>query len=119
MKIQISGHHVAITDAINSSVESKFEKVSNHYPDLADLSVIIKVDKHEHSVEANTQFQGISISVTSTDAKDMYSAIQSAAKKLEASLSKRKGSLLAGRNDKLKEEPATTEAEIEDEYLED
>lgn len=99
MKISISGHHVEITEGIETIVNSKFQKVVTHYPDLIDLAVIIKVDRHEHSVEVSTQYQGASMSVTATD-KDMYAAIQSTAKKLEAALSKRKGALLADRNHK-------------------
>jgi len=99
MKINISGHHVDITEGIETAVNSKFQKVGNHYPDLIDMSVIVKVDGHVQSVEVSTQYQGASISVTTTD-KDMYAAIQSSAKKLEAALSKRKGALLADRNAK-------------------
>jgi|GEM_PF-129667 len=99
MKISTSGHHVEITEGIETIVNSKFQKVGTHYPDLIDLAVIVKADRHEHSVEVSTQYQGASMSVTSTD-KDMYAAIQSTAKKLEAALSKRKGALLADRNEK-------------------
>jgi putative sigma-54 modulation protein len=116
MKISISGHHVDITEGIETAVHTKFEKIANHYPDLMDLSVIVKVDSHEQSVEVSTQYQGASLSVTATD-KDMYAAIQSTAKKLEAALSKRKGALLADRNAKPKSEPsevASNEDEAED-----
>ena len=99
MKISISGHHVEITEGIETIVNSKFQKVGAHYPDLMDLAVIVKVDRHEHSAEVSTQYQGVSVSATATD-KDMYAAIQATAKKLEAALSKRKGTLLADRNDK-------------------
>ena len=99
MKINISGHHVEITEGIETIVKSKFQKVGSHYPDLMELAVIVKVDRHEHSVEVSTHYQGASMSATATD-KDMYAAIQSTAKKLEAALSKRKGSLLADRNEK-------------------
>ncbi|MFT6123649.1 MAG: putative sigma-54 modulation protein [Oleiphilaceae bacterium] len=104
MKINLSGHHVEITEGIETIVQSKFQKVGSHYPDLMDLAVIIKVDRHEHSAEVSTHYQGASMSVTATD-KDMYAAIQSTAKKLEAALSKRKGALLADRNEKPLGEP--------------
>ncbi|MFT7373806.1 MAG: putative sigma-54 modulation protein [Oleiphilaceae bacterium] len=99
MKINLSGHHVEITEGIETIVNNKFQKVGSHYPDLMDLAVIVKVDRHEHSVEVSTQYQGTGMSATATD-KDMYAAIQATAKKLEAALSKRKGSLLADRNEK-------------------
>jgi ribosome-associated translation inhibitor RaiA len=34
MKINISGHHVEITEGIKQSVENKFSKVAKHYPIL-------------------------------------------------------------------------------------
>jgi putative sigma-54 modulation protein len=104
MKINLSGHHVEITEGIETIVQNKFQKVGSHYPDLIDLSVIVKVDRHEHSVEVSTHYQGLNMSVTAND-KDMYAAIQSTAKKLEAALSKRKGALLADRNEKPLGEP--------------
>ena len=112
MKINISGHHVEITEGIEAIVKSKFQKVGTHYPDLMDLAVIVKVDRHQHSVEVSTPYHGVSVSVTATD-KDMYAAIQSTAKKLEAALSKRKGSLLADRNEKLIAEVDTAVANDE------
>jgi len=124
MRINISGHHVEITEGIETTVKNKFQKISNHYPDLIDLSVIVKVDRHEQSVEVSTQYQGASLSVTATD-KDMYTAIQATAKKLEAALSKRKGALTAHRNDKpigeVAEESATSDevAEESAEFLDE
>ena len=113
MKISISGHHVDITEGIETAVHTKFEKIANHYPDLMDLSVIVKVDSHEQSVEVSTQYQGASLSVTATD-KDMYAAIQSTAKKLEAALSKRKGALLSDRNSKPLGEVTASDNEADD-----
>ena len=116
MRINISGHHVDITEGIETAVKSKFQKVGNHYPDLIELSVIVKVDNHEQSVEASTQYQGTALSATAKD-KDMYTAIQASAKKLEAALSKRKGALLADRNSKPlgEAENDSPEQEAEDE----
>ena len=99
MKINISGHHVEITEGITTAVENKFQKVGTHYPDINQLAVIVKVDKHIQSVEVSTQYQGASVSTTAAD-KDMYTAIQLAAKKLESALSKRKGALRADRSEK-------------------
>ena len=116
MRINISGHHVDITEGIENAVKSKFQKVGNHYPDLIELSVIVKVDNHVQSVEASTQYQGASLSVTASD-KDMYTAIQASAKKLEAALSKRKGALRADRNSKPLGEAESDTTEEQDEAL--
>jgi len=114
MRINISGHHVEITEGIETAVNNKFQKIGNHYPELKDISVIVKVDRHEQSVEASTHYQGADLSATACD-KDMYTAIQLTAKKLEATLAKRKGALSANRNDKPLGEVIEDSAELIDE----
>lgn len=90
MQINLSGHHVEITDGIREAVQSKFSKIESHYPTLDTLTVIVTVERNEQSVEAKTQFLGASISVLGSN-HDMYSAIADAAKKMDAALSHRKG----------------------------
>ena len=91
MQINLSGHHVDITDAIREAVNSRFSKIESHYPALDTLSLILTVEPNEHSVEAQTQFMGTTIAVQGSDGDDMYVAIADAAKKLDAALSHRKG----------------------------
>jgi putative sigma-54 modulation protein len=90
MQINLSGHHVDITDGIRTAVQSKFSKIQSHYPSLDSLSIILTVERNEQSVEAKTQFLGAPVAVMGTD-MDLYVAIADAAKKLEAALSHRKG----------------------------
>lgn len=92
MQINISGHHVEITDGIRQSVNNKFSKVQGHYPQLDALSVILTVEKHEQKVEAQTQYLGAAVSVHASN-EDLYAAIAGSAKKLEAALAHRKGSV--------------------------
>ena len=97
MNINISGHHVDITDAIREAIESKMGKVISHNPDVVKLDVIVKVDGSGQSIEVATQYHGVSISVSAVD-KDLYVAIQQSVKKLDAALAKRKGVLKASRD---------------------
>lgn len=90
MQINLSGHHVDITDGIREAVDTKFTKVSSHHPQLDDVSVTVTVDKNEQSVEAKGQYMGAPVVVQSAD-KDMYAAIASAAKKFDSALGHRKG----------------------------
>lgn len=99
MQINLSGHHVDITDGIREAVNNKFSKIQSHYPSLDALSIILTVERNEQSVEAKTQFLGASVSVQSSN-NDMYSAIADAAKKMDAALSHRKGANSAHRHDK-------------------
>ncbi|MBC6907390.1 ribosome-associated translation inhibitor RaiA [Saccharophagus sp. K07] len=99
MQINLSGHHVEITDGIRTAVESKFSKVQSHYPSMGALSVVLTVERNEQSVEARTQFMGASVAVEATD-NDLYVAIADAAKKLEAALAHRKGANASHRHER-------------------
>ncbi len=54
MKIEISGHHVEITEAIKQSVENKFSKIGQHYPDIMSLKAIVTVERNEQKIEVST-----------------------------------------------------------------
>jgi ribosomal subunit interface protein len=92
MKINISGHHVEITEGIKQSVENKFSKVAKHYPSLQALRSTITVEPHQQKVEVVTNYEGVNISVNAAD-KTLYAAIAKVTKKLEVALAKRKGVL--------------------------
>jgi putative sigma-54 modulation protein len=99
MQINLSGHHVEITDGIRDAVNHKFAKIHTHYPSLDTISIIVTVERNEQSVEAKTQFLGAPVAVFGTN-DDMYVAIADAAKKLNAALAHRKGATSAHRSDK-------------------
>lgn len=99
MKILISGHHVEITEGIKQSIENKFAKISKHYPSIMALNSTITVEPNQQKVEITTNYEGTSINVKATD-KKLYTAIASAAKKLQVALARRKGVLSAKINQK-------------------
>lgn len=90
MHINLSGHHVEITDGIREAVQNKFSKVQSHYPSLDTLSVIVTVERNQQSVEAKTRFLGAPVAVNGSN-HDLYAAIAEAAKKLDSALKHRKG----------------------------
>lgn len=90
MQINISGHHVEITDGIRAAIDSKFGKIRAHYPDLDEISIILRVERNEQRAEADTQYLGARVSAHSANA-DLYIAINETARKLQAALAHRKG----------------------------
>ncbi len=92
MKITISGHHVEITDAIKQAIENKFAKIATHFPDLMVIDSVITIEPHQQKLEVTTQYEGRKVSVRASS-KELYAAIASAAKKLQAALKHRKGVL--------------------------
>ncbi|ABM03546.1 SSU ribosomal protein S30P / sigma 54 modulation protein [Psychromonas ingrahamii 37] len=108
MKINISGHHVDVTDSIKEHLEEKFAKIATHFPTLISLDIIISKEHGEFDVEISTNYEGTSIAAKGNDYV-MYPAIASAAKKLETVLKHRKGQLKAD----LHEKPDLTEPETD------
>ena len=99
MHIELSGHHVEITDGIRENVNTKFAKIESHYPQLDTLSVTLTVERNVQSIEVNTQYLGASIAVKA-EGQEMYAAIADSAKKLDAALSHRKGAQKSHRQPK-------------------
>jgi len=114
MKINLSGHHVEITASIKEDIEEKFSKISNHFPTLIALDVIISKEHNKHQVELTTNYEGGRISTKGVD-DVMYPAITSAAKKLDAALKHRKGQLKAN----LHAKPQSTAPEIAHEKVQE
>ena len=99
MKINLSGHHVDVTDSIKEHIEEKFSKIATHFPTLISLDVILSKEHGKHQAELRTTYEGGRISASSVD-DIMYPAIASAAKKLDAALKHRKGQLKANLHSK-------------------
>jgi ribosomal subunit interface protein len=107
MKINLSGHHVEVTDSIKEHIEEKFSKIANHFPTLISLDVIISKAHHEFQVELITTYEGGRIAASGLDTV-MYPAIALATKKFNAALKHRKGQLKAN----LHAKPDATTPEI-------
>ncbi|HBV75239.1 MULTISPECIES: ribosome hibernation-promoting factor, HPF/YfiA family [Vibrio] len=114
MKINIQTHHVSISDDSRAEIESKFNKISSHFPDLISCDIIITKQHNEHHVETFTNYEGVRISAKSED-KVMYPAIATAVKKLETGLKNRKGQLKA----ELHATPTSTKPEIASDIIQE
>lgn len=89
MQINISGHHLEITEALRDYVISKLERLSHHHDRITSTHVILSVDKLEQKAEATLHVSGKDIFADATDA-DLYTAIDSLADKLDRQLIKHK-----------------------------
>ena len=107
MQINLSGHHVEVTDSIREHVEEKFSKIASHFPTLISLDVIVSKEHGKHHVELTTNYEGARIATSGSD-DVMYPAIASAGKKLDSALKHRKGQLKAN----LHAKPVSNAAEV-------
>ena len=94
MQLNISGHHIEITDSLRGYVESKIQKIERHFDLVSDVSCILTVEKLRHKAEATVRVNGGgSIYADATEA-DMYAAIDGLTDKLDRRVRKHKEKLV-------------------------
>jgi putative sigma-54 modulation protein len=101
MNLTVTGHHVAVTAAIRTYVESKLERVMRHCDHATAVNVILTVEKLTQKAEANVHLPGQDIFVEHADG-DLYAAIDALADKLDRKLIKYKDRAYAKPHDALK-----------------
>jgi putative sigma-54 modulation protein len=99
MNVNLTGHHVEITDALESAVNSALDKVLRHYPDIVSARVILTVEKHEQIAEAVVHFLGQDIAAKGTS-EDLYHSINDMRSKLETLLQRRKSTIKSHSHEK-------------------
>ena len=89
MQINLTGHHVDITDSLRSYVNDKFEKLERHFDHINNVHVILSVEKLRQIAEAKLNVNGGEIFANSEN-EDMYAAIDSLTDKLDRQVIKHK-----------------------------
>lgn len=89
MQLNISGHHVDITDALRSYVSEKLSKLERHYDNMTNVHVVLSVEKLQNRAEATIHVSGGEI-FADADCDDMYAAIDALTDKLDRQLIKHK-----------------------------
>jgi putative sigma-54 modulation protein len=89
MQLNITGHHLEVTDPLREYVESKFERIQRHNDQITNTHVILTVEKKVQSAEATVHIAGADLFAQADD-EDMYAAIDALADKLDRQLIKHK-----------------------------
>jgi putative sigma-54 modulation protein len=93
MQLNVSGHHVEVTESLRGYVESKIEKIERHFDLVSDVSCILTVEKLRHKAEATVNMNGGTIYADNTE-EDMYAAIDGLVDILERRVRKYKEKLV-------------------------
>ncbi len=93
MQVNVSGHHVEVTDSLRNYVETKVEKLERHFDIVSDVHCILTVEKLRHKAEAKVLVNGGTIYADATE-EDMYAAIDGLVDKLERRVRKHKEKLV-------------------------
>ena len=81
MKINLTGHHVELTDPLREYVNNKMDRLERHFDHVTDTHVILSVEKLRHKAEATMHISGGKIFADAEQA-NMYAAIDSLVVKL-------------------------------------
>lgn len=92
MQINISGHHVDLTDSIKDYVNNKLARLNRHHDGITTTSVILSVDKLIQKAEATVHVSGKDFFADS-ESEDLYAAIDTLTDKLDRQLIKHKEKL--------------------------
>ena len=89
MQLHVSGHHVELTEAMQTYVEKKVERLERHFDHVTNVNVILGVEKTRQKAEATIHITGNDIFAEAED-ENMYAAIDALIDKLDRQIKKHK-----------------------------
>ncbi len=92
MQINLTGHHVELTDSLRDYVNTKFAKLERHFDHINNVHVVLTVEKINQKAEATVHMSGSEIFASSVH-DDMYASIDTLVDKLDRQVLKYKGKI--------------------------
>lgn len=89
MQLNITGHHLEVTDSLHHYVVSKLERVERHFDHVTNVHVILSVEKLRQKAEATIHVSGGNL-FADAEHEDLYAAIDSMTDKLDRQIKKHK-----------------------------
>lgn len=94
MQLNISGHHVDVTDALRSYAAEKMQKLERHYAQITNAHIVLSVEKQRQRAEATIHVSGGDL-FADADSEDLYAAIDMLVEKLDRQLIRHKEKTLS------------------------
>lgn len=89
MQIDVTGHHVDVSDALKNYVAEKFQRLERHFDNVVDVHAILTMEGVQHKAEATVAVSGARL-YADASASDMYAAIDLLTDKLDRQVVKHK-----------------------------
>lgn len=89
MQINISGHHVELTDALRQYVNTKMDRLERHFDQISIVQTTLSVEKQRQKAESSVNIKGGQL-FADAEHDDMYAAIDLMIDKLDRQLLKHK-----------------------------
>lgn len=91
MQIEITGHHVDVTQALRAYVTEKLDRLERHFGNLIGARVVLRLEKLQHQAEATISVGGRTNDLyAEAVAADMYAAIDEMIDKLDRQVRRHK-----------------------------
>lgn len=92
MQLNLTGHHVEITQPLRDYINAKLERLERHFDHVTDIHCILTVEKLRHKAEARVNVSGASLFADAV-ADDMYAAVDALVDKLDRQIKRHKEKL--------------------------
>jgi putative sigma-54 modulation protein len=92
MQINLTGHHVDVTDSLREYVNEKFEKLERHFDHINNVHVVLTVEKLNQIAESTVHLSGSEVHAKA-EKNDMYASIDALIDKLDRQILKYKGKI--------------------------
>ena len=92
MEINVTGHHVEVTTALQLYIENKFERLKRHFEGIINVHFILTVEKKRMKAEAIVNVNHGNLFAVD-EQENMYMAIDKLIDKLDSQLKKYKEKL--------------------------
>lgn len=92
MQINLTGHHVDVTESLRDYVNGKFEKLERHFDHINNVHVVLTVEKLNQIAESTVHLSGSEVHAKAENS-DMYASIDALIDKLDRQILKYKGKI--------------------------
>lgn len=92
MQINLSGHHIDLSDALRDYVHNKLAKLERHFGHVTNVHVVLTSESKVKKAEASVNVAGGKLFADATNG-DMYAAIDALVDKLDRQIIKHKEKL--------------------------
>lgn len=89
MQVNITGHHIELTDALREHVREKLSRLTRHFDQLMKATVTLSVEKNRQQASGTLHSAGVELHSDVT-LDDMYAAIDAMVDKLDRQVLKHK-----------------------------
>ena len=102
MQVNLTGHHVDITEPLRAYVDEKISRLERHFDHVTNVHVILSVEKLQQKAEATVHIAGADVFADAVH-QDMYAAIDALVDKLDRQVIRHKEKLKSHRGNGSKE----------------